>query len=278
MSLVKCRECGKDVSNKAEACPNCGIKIQNPKMRKLKTVFKVMAGLIILFGFIGVLSKDKSEKDKRDSEPVLSEKQKKLKNDLQLFSNKRWPFEFNKVSIGCYEDFGPNSVLRVEDSATSNPFFGLNGKASRYLPSVREISIKDDVGVSLSFQYFIDVANSLCENQETYWYTLTYNPDTSMLNMIESSEVIKAPRQVILEKVQGQFSLWNGEHIELSRILKKQMHDPDSYEHEETVYWIRKDHLVIRTTYRGNNTFGGKVKGLVKAKVSFDGEVLEFMK
>lgn len=29
MALIKCKECGKEVSNTAKACPNCGASIQN---------------------------------------------------------------------------------------------------------------------------------------------------------------------------------------------------------------------------------------------------------
>lgn len=55
------------------------------------------------------------------------------------------------------------------------------------------------------------------------------------------------------------------------------MNDPDSYEHDETVYWDRGDHLVVRTTYRGKNAFGGVVRNFVKAKVSLDGDILQIL-
>jgi len=55
------------------------------------------------------------------------------------------------------------------------------------------------------------------------------------------------------------------------------MNDPDSYDHVETVYWDRGDHLVVRTTFRGKNAFGGIVKNSVKAKVSLDGQVLQII-
>jgi hypothetical protein len=79
------------------------------------------------------------------------------------------------------------------------------------------------------------------------------------------------------EKIEEQFSAWDGSHINLTRVIKESMNDPKSYKHVETVYWDMGDHLVVRTTFRGTNAFGGVVKNTVKAKVSLDGNVLEIM-
>ena len=44
MALVKCKECGKDVSDKAKTCPNCGADIH---IQQLSTSQKV--GYFVLF-------------------------------------------------------------------------------------------------------------------------------------------------------------------------------------------------------------------------------------
>jgi len=44
------------------------------------------------------------------------------------------------------------------------------------------------------------------------------------------------------------------------------------------VYWDRDDHLIVKTTFRGSNSFGGKVKNSVRAKVSIgDGDILQIL-
>lgn len=48
MSLVKCRECGKDVSGQAPACPHCGIK--NPAPRETKAIVLILAALLVTVG------------------------------------------------------------------------------------------------------------------------------------------------------------------------------------------------------------------------------------
>ena len=48
MALIKCEDCGKDISNKAKACPNCGCPIP-PKMTKVivhRIVYHKSKGII----------------------------------------------------------------------------------------------------------------------------------------------------------------------------------------------------------------------------------------
>jgi len=79
------------------------------------------------------------------------------------------------------------------------------------------------------------------------------------------------------ERIEAQFSPWDGSHLGLTKVIKKLMNDPDSYKHVETVYWDMGDHLVVRTTFRGKNAFGGVVTNWIKAKVDLDGKVLEIL-
>lgn len=58
MSLIKCPECGKDISDEAKACPNCGHPLQ-PKSKKkspLIIVLAIIGGVIALFVCISALS------------------------------------------------------------------------------------------------------------------------------------------------------------------------------------------------------------------------------
>ncbi|MBS3955849.1 MAG: zinc ribbon domain-containing protein [Methylomicrobium sp.] len=47
MALIKCKECGNDVSNTAKACPNCGAKV--PKSSGCSTTIIVVLVFFILF-------------------------------------------------------------------------------------------------------------------------------------------------------------------------------------------------------------------------------------
>jgi hypothetical protein len=85
----------------------------------------------------------------------------------------------------------------------------------------------------------------------------------------------KTPEEIKKERLENQFSAWDGSHRGLTNYIKNAMNDPGSYEHVETVYWDRKDHLIVKATFRGKNAFGGVVKNSVKAKVDLAGNVLE---
>jgi len=77
------------------------------------------------------------------------------------------------------------------------------------------------------------------------------------------------------ELVEKQFSAWDGSHRGLTKAIKESMNDPSSYDHVETRYLDRGDHLIVTTIFRGKNAFGGVVKNSVTAKVDLNGNVIE---
>ena len=83
--------------------------------------------------------------------------------------------------------------------------------------------------------------------------------------------------KTIQKQIDKQFSEIDGSHHNLTRLIKKAMHNPKSYEHVETTYVDRYDHLIVITTYRGSNVYGGIVKNTVRAKVDISGNVVEIL-
>jgi len=76
----------------------------------------------------------------------------------------------------------------------------------------------------------------------------------------------KRLEQIREEKIAKQFSLWDGSHKELVRLVKNDLNDAGSFEHIETTYRINKDHtpgqdiLFIKMDFRAKNAFGGVIK------------------
>lgn len=87
----------------------------------------------------------------------------------------------------------------------------------------------------------------------------------------------KTQEEIRKEQIEKQFSAWDGSHPGLTTLIKKTMNDPDSYKHVETVHWDKGDHLVVKTTFRGKNAFGGVVTNWVMAKVDLNGNVIEVL-
>ena len=69
MALIKCNECGKEISSKAKVCPNCGSPLGKEKKKgscltKVLGVFIFFIGLFIAIGaFLSMESSDSSEKE-----------------------------------------------------------------------------------------------------------------------------------------------------------------------------------------------------------------------
>lgn len=103
-----------------------------------------------------------------------------------------------------------------------------------------------------------------------------------LANIFDSKEdkkdvaVVKKP-PTREERIERGFSAWDGSHRRLEQRIKESMNDPKSYEHVETTYWDKGSYLLVKTSFRGKNAFGGTVVNWVEAKVDLDGNVLEIL-
>lgn len=83
--------------------------------------------------------------------------------------------------------------------------------------------------------------------------------------------------EALEKRIDRQFSAWDGSHINLTKLIKSTMNDPGSYEHIETRYGIYETYLIIHTTYRGKNVFGGVVPAWAKVKVDLNGKIIDIL-
>lgn len=107
------------------------------------------------------------------------------------------------------------------------------------------------------------------------------NNNTSTTSSSPQTNIVATPtlnaEELRSNKITNLFSLWDGSFYNLNVFIKSQMNNPKSFEHVETVYWDMKDYLVVRTTYRGTNAYGGIVTNWIKVKVSLDGEIIDIL-
>ena len=54
MALVKCTDCGKEVSENAETCPNCGnpVRLESKKLSSAAITLIIIGGIFIAWGFL----------------------------------------------------------------------------------------------------------------------------------------------------------------------------------------------------------------------------------
>lgn len=57
----------------------------------------------------------------------------------------------------------------------------------------------------------------------------------------------------------GCFSAWDGSHPALVRAVKKQLNDPDSFEHLETSTIDKGDYYIVIMKFTAKNGFGGRI-------------------
>ncbi len=116
MALIKCPECGKEISDAAESCPNCGYPIKGQQQigdsdglgkgqetKKLKTVLFIVVGIILvvivcggslLFKKGGLIDK-LTDKEAPKFENVPTELIRMMKDKMLLACRKGTPIEID---------------------------------------------------------------------------------------------------------------------------------------------------------------------------------------
>lgn len=100
MALVKCKECGAEISSEAKTCPKCGMQIIK-KPIGCGTVFGVIfLGIIILASFSRIFSSVTSDNNSHVSSiPATQQTQASLTSNLK-YKLLRFPNRFNLVHNG----------------------------------------------------------------------------------------------------------------------------------------------------------------------------------
>jgi hypothetical protein len=95
--------------------------------------------------------------------------------------------------------------------------------------------------------------------------------------MDAASKHLEEQKAARKKQIEQAFSPWDGSHNGLEKVIKQSMNDPKSYDHDKTVYADMGDYLIVTTTFRGKNAFGGVVKNTCRAKCDLDGNVIEVL-
>ncbi len=284
MTTNKCKKCGILISPGVRLCPDC-----TPNN---KTGFGCLGKTIYIFIILGILA-------------YLSPKQSETLHCGVKVLNVRNRPGINHEIIGTLKKFDRIIVDKEEDGwayFTNMKFANGGWVIKKFLIDVeqskilvrkeKEAKIKQD-----NIDYFnsnrlqvISNINKLTKEKNFEKALLIVNKylatrDIELLNMydkikddilrIQKEQKLVAKRQ---KRIDSQFHPWDGAHINFERYIKRSMNDPNSYEHVETRYWDMGDHLIVSTTYRGKNAFGGIVEVWMKAKVSLDGQILNIFK
>jgi hypothetical protein len=87
MAMVKCRECDKEVSNKAKTCPNCGVKNPQPQS-KFNLYLKLALGAILVISIVKCVNDSGNQESERIAEKQRIEASKTPEQRAQEAADK----------------------------------------------------------------------------------------------------------------------------------------------------------------------------------------------
>lgn len=292
MALIKCKECKKEVSKKAETCPHCGSPV------KQKTGCGGLIGLVvivfILVGIFANLADDSSPNnpppvpeipEKVESKPVdLAEVERSIEAEIveevsltveEISKDKKlWP---NLIEL--LKDQTIPLVLDGEEVGSQTFEKGTKALVLSVSPdSTIKLDIKgSEITVPVSDTNLIDVIH-----EEVRLAKIAEIKERAVRKALEEQQAeearLNAKRDAAIEaNIKQQFSEWDGRHLGLARLIKYNVKDPDSFEHIESKWLTRDDHIIVFTKYRAKNSFGGYVIGNASAKYGFDGDLIEII-
>lgn len=333
MALIKCSECKKDVSTKAEKCPHCGAPV------KAKTCgCAVIVAVVFGLGIVGSLASTWSGPS---SSPTLAsvpqtephgifkaakakfERSIATKYNELLALKAAGKFNEAKVIVRQFEafkrlDYESAAIIATEvntfvtlaqiekldpsDAKARSEAYAeltrLNPTNAEYKQKAANYAAKRKQQLIADIKTRVDKmpANDTKGHLDAYAELSRLQPDYANYSKelaryqskwkdqeaarLESEQKQAAERQRLAardEKIKSQFSAWDGSHRGLESIIKKSMNDPDSYKHVATVYSDLADEVIVKTTFRGTNKFGGVVTNWIRAKFTLDGQLVEIL-
>lgn len=243
MSLVKCKECGHEISKNAKTCPNCGA-INKKERKPLGCLSGLILFVVIIYaaGQFGehTAEKVKSAKDQENAKHFAENKQSILQNIHSLIKDEKYEQALQQIQKYSLANDTDLTTLRKD------------AKEKQLLAIVKPLP-----------------ASMINDNLKYYKELLELRPENS---------TYKAKVSLYQKKVDAQISArdarikkygdpptpdgWSGGFLEVNRYLERTAHDPDSIDivscsevyHNNTYGWL------VRCTYRGKNGFGAVVR------------------
>ena len=173
--------------------------------------------------------------------------------------------------VGYLVIFGTvGSIIGGED-ATAPTTASQSGKTAEQIAQEKAEAAKitdSDKALLIMAQYKLfseDELKHFAEIEDKYFNRLT---DAEKTEVKADFERLYAQKKY-QAWIKGQFSSWDGSHTHLVDLLKKNLNDPKSFDHEKTTYSDKGDHLIVKMTYRAKNAFGALILQNVTAKSDY---------
>lgn len=303
MATVICKDCGGEVSSRVKACPHCGAPVKR-KTSCLGMIGYIFIAVILISILPAIFSDKKSTPPIQTTPPPPTEsltpspstqpvtatpkpvQQKSESIPEAKPTTPDWAARLAELKAEYLPKFqapkvGSQITLKLKGGGTQEGIIrsltdseihivrgpGTIGYSKAHLDTEsRVLCFADDYAAYNAFQQ---------AKQERDSYEAHERATQAAIDAKRKAEEDARLASARKKRIESGFSAWNGSHIALTRIIKESMNDPKSYEHVDTSYGDRGDHLVVKTTFRGKNAFGGVVLNWITAKCDLDGNVIE---
>lgn len=218
-------------------------------------------------------------KKKIDSLTPLINKSKKANDDAEL--KKIQEVKILKERLIVFQKKWADSVVKVESKQGNRHLVASklilpDTILFEYTESVTrkgfEVNLMNDK-ILYNNWYQNDIKENLGEDFPLKDVFISCIPNSNVnYNEVLAERKTKSDRA---EKIRMQFSVWDGSHSKLKRLVKDNMNDPDSFDHEETTYDDKGKYVIIQMRYRGKNSFGALVIETITAKADIEGNIFE---
>ena len=176
MALINCKECGKEISDTAKSCPNCGAKTKKEIFKNKRIFFIGTPVLLIVLLVIILIFIANPNTDNFSSEQVI-----------KYLKNKGFTFDEYKIvgknGTGYYIEAKKNNIeIFLMDFENTNPeCFWRNTSISKSWANISEKGKNDDNDRKEQYEDFIKwsekiklTKKQICEAME-YYYDHTDN-------------------------------------------------------------------------------------------------------
>ena len=281
MALVKCKECGGEVSKIAKSCPKCGA----PVKKKGIGCGSLIIALIVLFVLFLVLGAILSHQESKETEKITRQREEAQKqaevafdkNINQHYMHLKKLILENSLddAVKLLDNFNKYGQINYKDVQNINKAVRTNYNLKK-LEGISKNNTKERLDIYKKLVVINPENTSYISQRDRYQKVFT-EQEIKRRNAERKATEERRKTEERNARIEEHFSPWDGSHRNLVNLIKESMNDPDSYKHVKTVYSDHGEYLMVKTTFRGKNAFGGTVVNFVLAKVDLDGNILEII-
>jgi len=253
-------------------------------------------GTLLVLLILGGASKNKSDKEKVETSPEfiaekffnenknneiikIADTLLKLDDYFDSEDSKKYLYKggFRKVSenevIYRFLDIKKDSLFRDYQNSS-------NGKYLIDYSLLFEIKDKKVVNVKATALYNDGTKKEFTKDNYITVSSLIKTEEVKKMKiaLAKLEEAIKQNKELEERKANFEkecFTGLDGYNLSLVRLVKENLHDPDSFEHVETRFKLMDDCAIVVMKYRAKNGFNAIRLEEITAKINFDCEVVE---